>query len=178
VIRLEEVDMHVRESTLDAILQDVDAVQQKVKARAHELFRERGGEWGRALDDWLTAERECVWRPPVELSERDGSMMLEMAAAGVDGAQLDIRLTPQEVVITAPMRHVHDDTKGTVHVCEFKRGSLFRSVRFPHPVDPSRARAEFQNGLLRLSVPLAAPTARRVEVEILRDAPVRSEVDC
>ena len=35
---------------------DTDAIA----ARAYQLFLERGGQHGRELDDWLTAERELV----------------------------------------------------------------------------------------------------------------------
>ena len=31
-----------------------------IAARAYQLFLQRGGEHGRELDDWLTAERELV----------------------------------------------------------------------------------------------------------------------
>lgn len=156
--------MKVRVQKLDSILADLDAVQQRVTARAHQLFKEGGGHVGRALDDWLRAEREVVWRPAVELSEHDNTFTLEMAASGVDPKDLDIRLTSNDVVVTAPADHTHADDGRTVHVCELRRGPLFRSVHFPHPVDPAGARADYKHGLLRLTVPRADPTALRVEV--------------
>ena len=59
--------MKVRVRALDSILEDLDRIQQQVASRAHQLFRERGGELGGAVDDWLRAEREVVWQPPVPL---------------------------------------------------------------------------------------------------------------
>jgi hypothetical protein len=34
--------------------------EEKIRLRAYELFQKRGGEHGRALDDWLQAEAEFL----------------------------------------------------------------------------------------------------------------------
>ncbi len=39
---------------------DGGEVQQRIAVRAYELYRERGCSDGRALDDWLEAERDIV----------------------------------------------------------------------------------------------------------------------
>lgn len=48
-------------------------------------------------------------------------------------------------------------------LCEFVNGSLFRSYTFPEPVDPARVSAEYRNGMLQVTAPLARPAAK-VEV--------------
>lgn len=170
--------MNVRVRQLDSIVQDIESVRGTVTARAHQLFRERGGELGRALDDWLSAERELVWRPAVELSERDHELCLELATAGVDGKDLDVRVTRDDVVVSAPTQHGHADPHAKVHVCEFRRGRLFRSVHFPRPVDPAQARAEYRNGLLRITVPVAADSTQRVVVDTDTSSRVLVDDEC
>lgn len=169
--------MNVRVQQLESIVNEIEAVRQKITTRAHQLFRERGGEWGRALDDWLTAERELMWSPAVELSERDHELCLEVASAGVDGKDLDVRVTRDDVVISAPTHHGHGSGTATVHVCEFRRGRLFRSVHFPRPVNPAEARAEYRNGLLTITMPFAADSAQRVVVgdDTMARVPVDAE---
>jgi Protein of unknown function (DUF2934) len=45
------------------------SAEEKIRVRAYELFERRGGEHGRALDDWLQAEAEFLQQrqsaPPV-----------------------------------------------------------------------------------------------------------------
>ncbi|MGI9101496.1 MAG: DUF2934 domain-containing protein [Terriglobales bacterium] len=36
------------------------SAEEKIRLRAYELFEKRGGENGRALDDWLQAESEII----------------------------------------------------------------------------------------------------------------------
>lgn len=170
--------MNVRVQQLESIVNEIEAVRQKTTTRAHQLFRERGGEWGRALDDWLTAERELVWSPAVELSEHDHEFCLEVASAGVEGKDLDVRVTRDDVVISAPTHHGHASGTAKVHVCEFRRGRLFRSVHFPRPVNPAEARAEYRNGLLRITVPVATDSVQRIVVGEDDSARLSVDAEC
>jgi hypothetical protein len=36
------------------------SVREKIEARAHEIYRARGSQPGRELDDWLQAEQEIM----------------------------------------------------------------------------------------------------------------------
>ncbi len=38
----------------------IEVIKQKIAARAHELYEERGGARGAELDDWLRAEDEIL----------------------------------------------------------------------------------------------------------------------
>jgi HSP20 family protein len=147
--------MKVKVTPVETIAAEVETVQRRIESRAAQVYDERGEILGRQpLDDWLTAERETVWRPAFEVRQLDGSYLVEAAVAGVDPHQIQIRATTQDVLITAETVHHHP--AGTVALlCEFSAGPLFRSYHFPQPVDPARARAECRDGLLRVTVPLA-----------------------
>jgi Protein of unknown function (DUF2934) len=49
-----------------------NSMEEKIRLRAYLLFEKRGGEHGRALDDWLQAEEEIqrsnLSAPPVRLT--------------------------------------------------------------------------------------------------------------
>jgi HSP20 family molecular chaperone IbpA len=156
--------MKIKLQRKDSVLDAIDAVQQTIAERAYALFHERGGAIGRALDDWLSAERETVWRPPVEVVEKDGEFLVEAALAGINPKDLDVQVTARNLVIRGNGAHVHRPRE-IVHTCEFRRGRLFRSVEFPRPIDPDQVRADYQNGLLRVWAHEAngAP-ARKVEL--------------
>ena len=62
--------------------------------------------------------------------------------------------------MAAEVHHSDRDKPGDVMVCEFANGPLFRNYAFPEPVEPSRVTAEYRNGLLCLTAPLAIPPTR------------------
>ncbi|HUL72390.1 MAG TPA: Hsp20/alpha crystallin family protein [Vicinamibacterales bacterium] len=149
----------------DSVLEQLDELQQDIRRRAYELFKAHEGQLIGPLEDWLSAERELVWRPPVELRQKDGEFRLEAALAGVALKDLDIQVTPEDILISCNTQHEHGPEAGTIHVCEFKRGRLFRSIHLPEPIDPESIKAEYRDGLLRLTAQAAGAKPKKVDVQ-------------
>lgn len=156
--------MKVKCRTVDTVLAEVERVQQHVAQRAQEIFRARGGAIGHAVEDWIKAERETIWRPALEVRRTKDAFVVEAAVAGIEPAQLDVQVTPTELVLGAPVHHSDREQEGDVVLCEFANGPLFRSYKFPEPVDPARVSAQYRNGILCVTAPLAQP-ATKVEVQ-------------
>jgi len=97
-----------------------------------------------------------VWKPAFELSEKDGKLQLEFAISGVEAKDINIEVTPEDIIVKAETQHRHDDQKGVVHYCEFETGRMFRAIHLPKKIDPDKVKAEFKNGLLRLTAEIAA----------------------
>lgn len=144
--------MKVAVHRVESVADEVDAMQRHIASRAEELHDPRRG--GQPLDDWLAAERETIWRPAMEVQQSDGAYVVEAALAGLEPRQIEVHVAPGDVLISANVHHRHQHT-GDAVLCEFSTGPLFRSYHFAHPVDPVRTRAEYKNGLLRITAPLA-----------------------
>lgn len=163
--------MRIKARIVDSLAHHAEGVQQRIASRAHELWRDRGAPLGDALEDWLHAENETIWRPAVEVRRVDGAFVVEAAVAGVEPSQLDLQASSQELLLAAPSHDRHTPPDGEVLTCEFANGPLFRSVRFPEPIDPTRLKAEVRHGLLRVTAPAAgrsrdsATTAVRKSVQ-------------
>jgi HSP20 family molecular chaperone IbpA len=142
-------DIEVKKA--DTILDELDRLYQAISRRAYDLFRNGGTPWGNALADWLTAEQELISKPAVELRQKDNQFEVLAAVPGVEAKDLDVQITPDDVLIKAKTSHEHAADAGTVHVCEFESGKIFRSVHFPEKIDRNSAKAEYQNGILRLT---------------------------
>jgi HSP20 family protein len=147
----EVISIRKTESLLDTIQKTND----RITRRAYEIFKDNGSVLGRDLDHWLMAERELVWKPPIEVNERDGELYINVAMAGMQPKDLEIEITPDDLLVRGDVRREHNESTGTVHTCEFVSGSLFRAIHFPKRVDPNKAKAEFQNGMLYLKTPVA-----------------------
>ena len=143
-----------------SVIDRVEAVQRQIAERAFELFTRRGGVIGQALDDWLSAERQTVWAPPIELVEKDGEFLVEAAIAGIAPKDMNVQVTANELLIEGDGAHHHRPGE-IVHRCEFKPGSLFREVKFPRRIDPDKVRAEYHDGLLRVWASEAKDGGRR-----------------
>jgi HSP20 family protein len=149
----------------DSILDQLEQVRHRIEKRAHDLFRHREGVAGDALADWLTAEREMLWKPAIELRETDGIFTVLVALAGVEPKDVRVDVTAEDVVIKGQTAHTHSTTEGQVHYSEFTAGELFRSMPFPRRVDPAKARAEYRNGLLTITVPAQDAQLKPVKIK-------------
>jgi HSP20 family protein len=150
----------------ESIFDQLNDLQDRITKRAFEIFDGNGHIFGRDLEDWLQAERELVWKPSIELDEKDNEFRLQIATPGVDPKDIDIEANPEYVLVKAECHHEHKEDNGKVHICEFTAGNLFRSVRLPKKIDPDHVKAEFKNGMLTLTAQIAQEEQpRRIELK-------------
>jgi len=175
-VGVERREMPVLTRWADTVPDEILRVHTEILDRAAEIYEEGGCIEGHDLDNWLAAERELIWRPAIELTEKNGVYKIRAAVPGIDPADIDIQITEEAVLIRAEVHHRHSETIGTVHECEFGHGKLFRSIHFPAPVDPWRAESSARNGLLEVRVPMATRTERDRTLEIAELTPNAGEV--
>ena len=150
----------------ESIFDELNSLHDRIMKRAFEIFDGEGHIFGRDLDNWLQAEQELVWKPAIELEEKDNAFRLQIATPGVDPKDIDIEVTPEYVLVKAEGRHEHKEEKAKVHICEFSASNMFRSVHLPQKIDPDKVKAEFQNGMLTLTAEIAKEAqARRIELK-------------
>ena len=151
----------IRPRKVKSILAEVEKLQNQVVQRAYDLFINRGAVDGFDLQDWFDAEKELSWKPAVELSEKGGVFVVQAALPGIEPKDLDVQVTPEDLLIKADIRHAHKEKEGTVLLCEFQAGKLFRHIHFPRKIDPGKVKAEFGNGLLRVVAAIAKEEQRK-----------------
>ena len=157
-----EVAVQKKESVWDQ-LQKIEA---RIMQRAFDIFRDNGSALGKDLDNWLAAERELIWKPAIELTEKDNQFEIRVAVAGIDPKDLNVEVTSEALLVKGETKSEKKEQKGEVHTSEFQAGSLFRSIRFPKKVDPDKVKAEIKNGMLTVVAPIAeGAKSRKVSVQ-------------
>ena len=138
-----------------SVFEEIERMQDRIMRRAYDIFSSSGSIFGRDLEDWLQAERELVWKPAIDLEEKENEFRLRIALPGVNPKDIDIEVTPEDILVKADLHHEHKDEKGEVHTSEFASGNLFRSIHLPKTIDADKVKAEFKNGMLTLKAPVA-----------------------
>jgi HSP20 family molecular chaperone IbpA len=158
-----KADIELRQS--DTILDELSQLQRQIRVRAYYLFLDRELAGGDTLSDWLIAERTSVWKPAVELRQKNGQVEVRTALPGVEAKDVDVQVTSEDVLIKTVVNHEHTERDGTVHVCEFQSGTAFRSIHLPVKIDPDSVKAEYRNGMLRLTAAVAKAAMPEVDVK-------------
>lgn len=157
-----EVAVQKKESVWDELQRMEDCIMR----RAYDIFQDNGSVFGKDLDNWLAAERELVWKPAIELKEKENQFEVQVAVAGVDPKDISVEVTSEDLLVKAETRTEKKDEKSDIHTSELQVGSLFRSIHFPKKVDANKVKAEIKNGLLTIIAPIAEEArSRKVSVQ-------------
>lgn len=106
-----------------------------------------------------------AWAPSVDIFENKDQIVLEAELPGMK--QEDFDLTIENNVITLRGERKFEKTEETdnYHRVERSYGSFTRSFTLPQTVSAEDAKAEYNNGVLRVTLPKREETkSRRIEV--------------
>lgn len=96
---------------------------------------------------------ERTWCPAVELSEKEGKYCLKAELPGVSKDDIDINIDESSIILEAKTEKKHEEKQDGMYKSEFRYGKFYRRIEFPSDVDKDNAVAEFNNGILTISVP-------------------------
>lgn len=127
-----------------AAFAEVEQVLKTTQRSALQLFGERGVVDGRALNEWLTAERDTGW-PATEFVERETEYLLRIALPGVDPSTIELSTEPRELIIR---------TKNSTDKSARSRArDLWRRRDLPVDFRSENAKATLDNGILTIIAP-------------------------
>lgn len=108
-------------------------------------------------------------RAPVDVYIADGpppALTVELDVAGVDPAQVDVALVEDVLVIRGERRRAGAGRRVYQHA-EIAWGTFERRLRLGVEVDADAATASYEDGILRIRLPLSpAPPLRRVDIRV------------
>src|SRR5262245_47343726 len=157
----------------DPISAETEAILSRVRQRAFELSHTRPQD-AQEQYDWIKAESEIISVPPAELSEKDDSFEMRFAVAGVNPDDVQVMVTPDRILINSELGHAHDADTGTVHICDFKTVTVFRSVNLPKPIDAKSVKVKFADGMIVVhALKHSATQTRPPKATTARKAPAK-----
>lgn len=94
---------------------------------------------------------------PLDVSRDANALHVEAALPGIDPDDVQITVENGTLTIAAESRSEREEKndQGEVLVQEIRRGSVSRSIALPAGLEPDKANATFENGVLRLDIPIA-----------------------
>lgn len=92
---------------------------------------------------------------PLDISTSSDSLVVEAALAGTRPDDVEITVEDGTLTIRATNASERKEGEGDYLVQEIRRGELSRSISLPSGLEPDRAEASFDNGVLTLRIPKA-----------------------
>jgi HSP20 family protein len=149
------------------VFEEAQRMLQKIEQRAFELYVERGSGVGRALDDWLAAERELGW-PASEFAEHAHDYTIAVALPGFEPADVGVTATSRELVVHARHRseqaHSGKQAGAKARGSSFSSADVYRRFELPCEVRLDDVKATLKNGMLSIVAPKAIAAAKPAAV--------------
>lgn len=98
---------------------------------------------------------------PIDMYQTNDDVVVKAAVPGFRPDQVQINVTGDVLTIRGEVSHEEENTSSSQredrawHIREHRLGSFERSVALPVPVVSDRATAEFENGILLITLPKA-----------------------
>jgi HSP20 family protein len=123
----------------------------------------------RAMDRFIDDDffRPLAWNgaetgaPALDVATTPDSVVIEAALPGIRPEEVDITVENGTLTIRGETKVERQEGEGDYLVREIRRGSFSRTVSLPSGLEPDKAEATFENGVLKLRIPKAEETKPR-----------------
>jgi HSP20 family protein len=115
---------------------------------------------------WTTGSSMGIWSPPIEITEQDGQLMISAELPGVKKDDVKVELSPEGLMISGERKREQEERRGGMYRSERSYGSFLRTIPIPDDAQTDEAKATFEDGILKISVPVPETKQRRREIPI------------
>jgi len=131
-----------------------NTITNRIRTRAFELFEKSGEAPGDAVENWVKAEEELLQIPHSKLESTGGSVFLHVSILGHHEQELKVVALPNALIVAAEPKHRHSKN----HLASVDAKRIFQRIDLREPIDTRSVRADFENGLLKV-------TAKKLETK-------------
>jgi HSP20 family protein len=140
-------------------VRDLLALQDRMNRLFHETRT-------RSDEDWALGGS---WAPAVDIFEKDGNIVLKAELPGLDPKDVDIRVENNVLSLRGERKFENEVQQESYHRVERSYGTFSRSFTLPSVVDTGNIKAEYRDGVLRVTLPKREEAKpRQIQIDVTR----------
>jgi HSP20 family protein len=93
--------------------------------------------------------------PAIDLYQNNDEVVVKAALPGLKADDVQISVTADVLTLRGEFKQENEQKDSTYHIREQRYGSFERSVMLPSDVQTEKAKADFENGVLTITLPKA-----------------------
>jgi HSP20 family protein len=105
--------------------------------------------------NWRLAVRSPAWQPPADVYETEQAIIVRVEIAGMREGDFSIELNGRSLSIRGTRPDLAE--RRAYHQMEIRFGEFLLEMELPAHVDIDQVQAVYNNGFLRVSLPIARP---------------------
>ena len=106
-------------------------------------------------EEMFSLMKQNRFNPALDVYEDKNNVIVDCALAGFDPEKVAINVEDNVLTIEGKEEHKTEVDDKNYYKKEIRQGSFYRSIALPHPVLGGEARATFEKGILKVTLPKA-----------------------
>jgi len=119
---------------------------------------------------------QAAWAPAIDVFEKGDKFVVKAELPGTQEDDIDISVVGDTLTIKGEKKTETEVKEDDYYRCERSYGSFFRSIALPSTVDASKIAAEYEGGVLEISLPKKPEVKpKKVAVSVKKAATAKKE---
>ena len=106
------------------------------------------------------------WYPAIDVREQNGQLQVHAELPGLKPEDVKVEVTDDALIIRGERKYEREHQAGKAYRSERHYGEFYREIALPQGVKADQAKAQFNNGVLEITVPIPEEASRRREIPI------------
>ena len=117
-----------------------------------------------------------AWAPAVDIYETDSDIVLKAELPGVDPKDVEVRVEDNTLYLKGERKFEKEVKEQNYHRVERSYGTFARSFSLPNSISADKAKAEFKDGLLTITMPKREEAKpKTVKIDVAASEPAKSQ---
>jgi len=96
-----------------------------------------------------------MWSPTVEVREHDNNFEVHAELPGLSKDDVKVECTDEGIILEGERKKEEEKKEGGYYRSERSYGHFYRLIPLPDGADTDKAKAEFKNGVLQVTIPIS-----------------------
>ncbi len=141
---------------------DPFSLMRRMQREMNRVFGQAGLDGSRGNGDILST----AWIPTTEVEYRDNNLVVSAELPGISENDVKIEINDDFLIIQGERKMEREENQGEIRRTERRYGQFYRAIALPEGADTQNARAEFRNGVLQVTIPIAQPQKNVREIPV------------
>lgn len=107
--------------------------------------------------------------PAMDIYEEKNNLIVEITLAGIKPEDLEISVEKGVLTLEGKSKKEHEIDEKNYYRKEIRSGSFFRQIPLPTAVKEEKVKAEFEDGVLKITCPKAEPKkTKKINVRVVK----------
>lgn len=130
------------------------------------LMRQFTEDMDRYFGQFSGVAGDGAWTPAIEVKEKDGKLLVNAELPGVKKEDVKVHIDGETLVVEGERKQEKEEKREGYYHSERSYGKFYRSILLPEGAKTDQTAAQFNNGVLEVSVPIPEVKAKRQDIPV------------